>query len=160
MEGHQHQHGHATGAVEHVITWLGNFHPLIVHFPIALLISALLAEAMLWYGRWSIPPMVVRFLLVLGALGAVGGALLGWADWWHAKYSGDMAIYLDLHRWFGTATAGIAVLAAGADFWARNHDLPGRLRWSRALLILSALLVGVTGHFGGTLIYGPGFLNP
>lgn len=142
------------------MTWLGNFHPIVVHFPIALLIAALVAEILLWSGHWNVPDSVVRYCLLFVALGAVAGALFGWADWWHASYDGEMAVYLDLHRWFGTATAIVAVAAAAADLWARGHADSHRLRWSRGLLVLSTVLVAITGHFGGTLIYGPGFLNP
>ncbi len=33
------------------------------------------------------------------------------------------------------------------------------LRWYQAALVVGTALVGVTGHFGGTLIYGRGYYS-
>jgi len=55
--------------------FLGEVHPLVVHFPIALLLAAALAQLFVYGGKpWE---GAVRYCLYLGALGAVVAAGLG-----------------------------------------------------------------------------------
>ena len=83
--------------------WLGKFHPMAVHFPIALLMAAAVAEALWLRTRHSWLTGVVRFCVVLGTLGAIGAAL-GWVN---ASFHTPSQL-LTTHRWLGT----IAVLWA------------------------------------------------
>lgn len=58
------------------VCWFGRFHLLALHFPIALVIAAGLAEGWsMWRRR---PPGAARFCLWLGAMAAVPTAALGW----------------------------------------------------------------------------------
>jgi hypothetical protein len=131
---------------------LGRLHVVIVHFPIAFLVTAAVLEA------WSIacrrPPPVatVQLCILLGATGAVTTAILGWLHAWSGAGAG-MPLILDLHRWLGSATAGVAVVAA------KLARLNARRGWFRAALLAAAVLVGVTGHLGGTLVFGEDFFT-
>src|SRR6266478_3446735 len=68
-----------------LFAWFGRFHVLVIHFPIALLAAAALAEAIeAWRGSW-IPSPVVRFCVFLGAGSALAAVALGWL---HADLGG------------------------------------------------------------------------
>ena len=74
----------------------------------------------------------------------VAGASIGADDW-----------ILAIHRWIGTGTAALTLLTlllaarvARADVATRRDVV------YRVFLFLSTALVGVTGFFGGALIYG------
>jgi hypothetical protein len=54
-----------------------------------------------------------RFLVILGALGAVAAASLGWINASFTNYVGSSATILKYHRWLGTFTAGWTVICAG-----------------------------------------------
>lgn len=126
---------------------LGRFHVTVVHFPIALLIVAAFAELL---GRRE----VARFCLGLGALAASVAAGLGLIAEDYASYP-TMTEIVFLHRWLGIATA----IAAIAAWWlSRSADDPRRRTIYRTLLFLAALLVAITGHHGGSLIFGPDWL--
>lgn len=141
--------------LERIGAFVGRFHILTVHFPIALLAAAALAE--LWSaarGR-GVPLAAVRFTLWLGAAGAVGSAGLGWL---HAYYmAGEPEQLLMWHRWLGTAAGALAPLVA----WMSERDsrAGSRRRSVRWAILALALLVGVAAHFGGTLVYGSNFLS-
>jgi hypothetical protein len=137
------------------LRWIGKFHVSIIHFPIALLLAAALGELWSAWRRGRVPSPAVRFCVLLGAAGAVAAAPLGWL---HADIGGNGAgPTLRLHRWFGTAAALCAVLAALASEWDVRRGRRSLL--FRVLLGAGAVLVGVAGHLGGTLVHGEDFYD-
>ena len=68
-----------------------------------------------------------------------------------------MPVALGLHRWLGTATACWAVLTAILS--ARDERRGVRGGWFRIVLVIAAAFVGVTGHLGGTLVFGDDFFT-
>ena len=142
--------------IHHALEWIGRFHVLVIHFPIALLVAAALAEAWgMWSGRRGMSP-AVRYCVLLGAAGAVVAAGLGWVRAPFSGYAGGNDV-LFLHRWAGTAAGLVALIAAGAVEYdvGKQH----RTRLSRAALFASAILVGLAGHLGGSLVYGTGYFH-
>jgi hypothetical protein len=139
-----------------LLRWLGKLHVATVHFPIGLLLAAAVAE--LWaLGRGALVPLpAVRFCVLLGAAGAAAAAVLGWLLAWGGYGAGSPGL-LALHRWVGTATGLVAVGAAVLS--EADARLGKRRRRSRLLLFLAALLVGIAGHLGGTLVHGEDFYD-
>ena len=136
------------------IRWLGRFHPVSTHFPVALMYVAVLAEGFAWWTRRETWMQTIRFLVVLGALGAVAAASLGWINAAFTNYVGSSAMILKYHRWLGTFTAGWTVICAGLAVARECREgSPDRQRFRGALLI-GGLLVGVSGFLGSALIFG------
>jgi uncharacterized membrane protein len=121
--------------------WRG-FHPL-VHFPIALVILAVVAEAgavLTGNRRWR---AIAMTNLCAGTPFAVLSAVAGWHL---ASTLGlDPTSMLAWHRWLGTAGAGVTVVAAFATLVARRESSRG-LRIYRIALVCAAL-VAAAGHF-------------
>ncbi|HEY0966573.1 MAG TPA: c-type cytochrome domain-containing protein [Opitutaceae bacterium] len=128
-------------AVARTLRWLGEFHGPAVHFPVALLVVAALAQ-----GLGSIGAMV--FCLRVAAVTAPLAAALGWANAEFASFTAKSATLLAWHRWLGVAVAVLAILASAL---ARK---PGPAL--RPVLILGAILVLVAGALGGGLSHGFG----
>jgi hypothetical protein len=147
----------STLVITHLLRWLGKFHILVIHFPIALLTASALGE--LWYA-WRgvrVPMPAVRFCVALGAASAVAAALLGWL---HADFGGfgaDDPDALGLHRWVGTVAALWAVPIVLLS--ERDAHRCWRSNSFRVALWLGALLIGVAGHLGGILVHGNTFLD-
>ncbi|MBJ7392874.1 MAG: hypothetical protein JHC85_15000 [Chthoniobacterales bacterium] len=140
--------------VQRFTAWLGSFHAASTHFPIALLMVAVLSEALGWWTRKETWLTCTRFLLLLGAASAVNTATLGWLN----VYSGISSVY-KFHQWLGTGTAIWAVLTAGcAVLFECREDTPERARL-RGALFLGAALVGLTGFLGGAIVYGLDYHN-
>jgi hypothetical protein len=139
-----------------LLSWVGAFHLIAVHFPIALLIVAAMAEMWLAYFGQRIPSPTVRFGVWLGAVAAIAAALLGWIYAWSGHGVG-MPRVLALHRWLGTAAA---IWAIGAVWLLERDERRGhRSLVFRLWLFIGALLVGLTGHFGGVLVHGDVFFG-
>jgi uncharacterized membrane protein len=136
---------------------LGRFHPMAVHFPIALLLAAALLDAWRRLRRRTAPAPLVMILLVLGAAGAVLAAALGWAAAAFEKPDAESARTLALHRWTGVAVAVLAPLVALLAFRARRSRGAVLIGIYRASLWILVAGVGAAGHYGGMLVFGEGY---
>jgi uncharacterized membrane protein len=136
---------------------VGRLHPLIVHFPIALVILAAAAEgAAAATGDWRWRTLAVINLRA-GASFAVAAVIAGWRL---ASAPGvDSTPLLEWHRWLGAIAAVLAATAALATF--RGERPPSPDLWIyRIGLFCAGTLVAVTGHLGGLLVWGADFLRP
>jgi uncharacterized membrane protein len=147
--GHRGRHRELRG-VPKLLAWLGNFHPSTVHFPIALLITAALAELLALVRTLRVLREGARLCLWAAALTALPAACLGWLFGGFALVDEDWI--LTAHRWLGTSTAAWAVVALVLGERARRSGR-GRSVYLAALLT-GAGLVSATGFFGGALVYG------
>ena len=138
--------------------WLkkvGRFHPLFVHFPLGLLISALIGELLFVVFRSGRLDAAVQFCVVLGAVTGVAAAVAGW---FAGQYEGFSGPELTWHRWLGVASGVLALLTALAyPRSARGEGDAGRGRF-RLLLLLTAVVISAGGHLGAVLVHGPDFL--
>jgi uncharacterized membrane protein len=136
---------------------IGKLHPLFVHFPIALVLAAAVAElaaittpARAWR---TVAVANVRAGAALGVMTAITGWLFASAPFVDATRA------LEWHRWLGMAGA---VGAVGAALMSSRLHVQSRrsVLVYRVALFGTALLVGIAGHLGGTLVWGAGFLRP
>lgn len=131
-----------------LLTWLGRFHAASTHFPIGLLSVAVLSESLAWATRKESWLTCTRFLLVVGAAGAVGTAILGWLN----DYSGVSLTY-QTHKWLGTATALWGVISAGCSVLFECRENTEERSRLRVTLVIGALMVALTGFLGGAITY-------
>jgi mono/diheme cytochrome c family protein/uncharacterized membrane protein len=135
-----------------VIGWLGRFHPAAVHFPIALLTAAAVAELLRLITAQPAFDAVSRFCVWFGALGALGAGTLGW-------FAGGFSLtdeswVLMTHRWLGTGTVAWAGLVLVLSEMSWRPDRRGTRLGFRATLFVGAALVLATGFFGGAVVNG------
>jgi uncharacterized membrane protein len=136
---------------------IGKLHPLLVHFPIALVLAAAAAElvaiAMPRHGWHSIAVANLRAGAAMGVVTAVTGWLLA------SSPSVDATPTLEWHRWVGM-TGAVGALAA-ALLSSHPHAQSRRpVTVYRVALFGAAFLVAITGHLGGTLVWGAEFFRP
>jgi uncharacterized membrane protein len=142
---------------QHALEWVGRFHVLTVHFPIALICAGALAEGWFMVRRQSNVSPTVRYCLVVGAAGAAVAAALGWPHAMLGGFGDNASATLAWHRWLGTATAAVAIVTAGVG--ERDARRGSRSRFFRVLVFGLALMVTVTAHLGGMLTHGDDFLK-
>lgn len=131
--------------------FLGRLHPIAAHFPVALLLMAALAELLVALRPALGLEVTVRFLVAGGAIGAMVAAVLGWfAGGWRL---GDRSETLGIHRWNGTAIAGVALVAAWLAFRSGSRTT------LRILLAVLAAALVIQGYLGGEMVFGPNHLG-
>ncbi len=139
----------------------GRLHPMMVHFPIALLLLAAFLAAIRILRRRGLPPGPAESACtVIGAVSAAAAAVLGWANADYQDYAGKTADLLAVHRNLGLGVAGLS-LAAAILLPAVRRGIGGArlLRVHAALLFAAAAAVSGGGHFGGMLVYGDDYLT-
>lgn len=153
VAGHDHATDHNSS--NQVINYLGKYHPVVVHFPIALLVTAFLVMVVGLLKPSTTTDLLGYRLVYLAAAGAVLAALLGLAAGANVNYPSDMDEYFELHRLFGLGTTALSVLVAFAAYRVERTPTSGRRWLFRIFLALSAAAVAIAAHLGATLVYGP-----
>jgi uncharacterized membrane protein len=136
---------------------IGKLHPLVLHFPIGLVIGAAAAEFLAILTRresWrAIGVANVRAGAAMAAVTAIAGWALSSAPFI------EPSRLLEWHRWVGMA--GTTAAIGAALFSTRLCAQSGHsLLIYRAALFGAAALIGLAGHLGGTLVWGADFLHP
>jgi uncharacterized membrane protein len=136
---------------------IGRLHPMLVHFPIGLVLMAAAAEVVAMTTGLSDWRTVAFANVRAGAVCAIGAAIAGWRL---ASSPGiEATSSLEWHRWLG-AIAAIAVFGAALATAGARGRSPVAMWGYRIALFWAALLVAVTGHLGGLLVWGADFLRP
>lgn len=137
-----------------VPSWLqvmGRMHPLVLHFPIVLLmIGAVLLFIRIREpetARWK--QQMTAALLLAGALTTAVTVIMGLLLSAEEGYPADGA--LALHKWGGA----LLLWAASACYWLRNA---AREWWAKGSAILAVALILFTGHFGAAITHGENFV--
>jgi uncharacterized membrane protein len=157
--------------------FVGRFHPLLVHFPIGILLLAvamqlvaLVAARRRRIGVPLISDRAIAFVLVCGAASAVAAATTGYLLGGSGDYAGDT---FTLHETLGIGVAIVScVTALVAVLRVHGRDGERRVFWRDAFSrsafwrgIYAATLAVVfvmltwTGHLGATLTHGEGYLT-
>lgn len=135
---------------------LGELHPAIVHFPVALTLTAFVAE-MLVLGRkrqWYAD--AARFMIVAAAATAIPAALAGFAAASAEEIAPALAGAFAVHRVAGLVTPPLAVLAAGLALGTRRSGQVWEQILYRVFLTLAAASAAVAAVAGGWLAHGGG----
>ncbi len=139
---------------------LAHIHPMIVHFPIVLIMTAFLFDAARLVrgapaaeGR-SFDTGTV--LAALAGLAAVVAFIFGDLAYDVAVEKGFTEMQLEGHEGWGTTTtivlAAIAVVRLGMAMRGMNNGPRGRL-FAAATTAAGSVMVLVTAYFGGQLVY-------
>jgi uncharacterized membrane protein len=133
--------------------FVGRLHPVLVHAPVALLLLVPLLELAALRPRWAHLRLAAGWILAAAALAAFAAAYDGWLLAWGEGLRGRD---VTLHMWAGVALAGAGALAV----LAHSERARGRARAAYpALLVALVGLVLWTGHLGGVITRGNGYVT-
>ncbi|MEO6721324.1 MAG: c-type cytochrome domain-containing protein [Ferruginibacter sp.] len=129
---------------------IGRFHPLFVHFPIAILLVACLFIWLSKKAKYQFLAQAVDITLLIGAVSAIGSCITGYLLSQSGEYDEDL---VENHQWMGIAVSIVAVII---------YFLYHKKRFPKTQLVLTivlCVLISITGHLGGTLTHGEGYLT-
>ena len=135
------------------IQFIGRFHPLAVHLPIALMLLVPVLEMVGRWERFSYLRLSSGFVLGLATIAASFAAFLGWCLARSGSYSGALVTQ---HMWGGVSLAVICWLG-----WTLRSRLvgPHAEKLYATTLTVGVLVVCWTGYRGGQVSQGEDHLT-
>lgn len=130
-------------------TFLGRLHPLVVHFPVGLLVVSWLLELLIWRRRSADFAPAIRWLLIIGTVTAVLSVVFGLLLINTEDYGSDI---LFVHQWAGIGTMIMAAATTYAYFRQSR-------RMQKLLLTVTAGAVTIAGHYGAAITHGEDYLS-
>ena len=127
---------------------------MLVHFPIALLLWGFIADvASMLFKKEACLSKIGFYLLLIGALTSMSAVLSGVL--FTSEMSGAAGAVKETHELLAWMTVGTALVAAALRLYVVSQKKEGtNLKWVAFMVYaLAAILVSVTGFFGGTLVY-------
>jgi len=148
----------AADAHPSMVTLFGRMHVLLIHFPVALIMVLAGIETLRWRKREGSVDSTVAIIAVIAALSSVVAVAQGWMLAGDNPGESDYAQTIELHRWLGVSTAVVAVIVAIIALARQFGDSRKLSTIYRVFVFPGAILVSLTGHYGGVAMHGPGFL--
>ncbi len=136
-----------------LVQFIGRFHPLTVHFPIALILLVPVLEIVGRFERFSYLRLSSSFVLGFATAAAIVAAFLGWCLARTGGYSGPLVTQ---HMWGGVTLTAVCWLC-----WVLHGSQSGPNigRYYAAGLTGAVLLVSWTGYRGGQISQGEDHLT-
>lgn len=136
------------------LQWLGGFHFIFLHYPIALITLLALTELGLIRTGLPIFEYSSRFMLNAAAVLVLPTAFFGLCNYLSGSYSGLLETYMLGHLSFGVATTLLTPYAA----LIRMRQ--GLTHYYYTVLVILFICINITGYLGGGLTFGPYHLLP
>jgi hypothetical protein len=128
--------------------FIGRFHPLVVHLPIALLLLVAVLESAGSTHRWNHLRVSAGFVLTLAAISVLISVFLGWLLAWSGGYEGKLVTN---HMWGGFSLAVGVLVCCSLRVWDKRI-------YGVALFATLLILVWTTDK-GGKLTHGEAFMT-
>lgn len=156
------QHAAMVGRSENFnrwMQWLGGFHLIFLHFPIALVVMTVISECLYLRYKNLFFDHASRFMLITAAIATLPTVLTGLAFSYRVSYEGYNADLFWWHRFLGFFIAVTAFLAVTLKELTARKVIRSTVYYFICLAILF-ISVNVTGYIGGELTFGQQNLLP
>ena len=130
---------------------IGKLHPALVHLPIGILICAIAMDLLGRKERWKSLDGAVNFMLISGLATSILSIISGYTLSLDGSYDTSAVAY---HQWTAIATTLVAMVYV----WKRKAITQSAILHTVSALVLLSMITA-TGHQGGTLTHGEGFLS-
>lgn len=136
--------------INSILDFIGHLHPILVHLPIGILLLACFFQWLTVKDRFASLQPAIPVVLFWGMISAILSCISGY----FLSRSDDYDLQLvSSHQWLGISVAVVSVVLYLLNRKAVRQAL---LRWVSLGLIV---LIMITGHLGGTLTHGAGYLT-
>lgn len=131
-----------------------HFHPMLVHFPIALVAFGFLADCTsLFFKKEACLSRLGFYLLILGTLTAATALFSG--VFFTSEMKGAAGEIKETHEMFAWITLGTLMVTSALRIFLQTKNVQNsKLKWVAFVLYgLATVSVSITGFYGGTLVY-------
>lgn len=130
-----------------------HFHPMLVHFPIALVTFGYIAEVgSLIIKKELYLSKISLYLLVFGTLSAIAAYLTG--QLFTADMSGAAEEIRSWHETFAGISMGLLIITAAIrSYYCYKENCNKYKLFTFTLYSVATIAVSITGYLGGTLVY-------
>ncbi len=130
-------------------------HPMIVHFPIALLIVGLLFDTIGLFSKKEFYSKVAFYLLILGTLGVIAAYFSGNAAGEGISEEGSLKQAIEMHEDAALLALWLMVAAsAGRVVMMLLKKYTGVFKYfAFGLFLIGVLAIARTGYYGGELVF-------
>ncbi len=133
---------------------LSHLHPMLVHFPIALIVVGFIVDSLQYFIKKEpcFSKMGFYFLLI-GTLAAVLTLLSG--IFFTSDMSGEAEKVMESHELFAWTTVILLIILSALRTYATFKNVENKLLKQLIFIMygLAAICVSITGYFGGSLVY-------
>jgi uncharacterized membrane protein len=136
--------------------WLqpaGRLHPLILHFPIVVLIMAMVLEFFRFRDRFRTEKLYHDFTTYLWLTGALFAAVTAIMGLFLAKEPGYGGATLQWHKWLGVSVVFVATII----YWCRSAGWYNE-KIARSGAVATILCLVIAGHYGSDITHGDNFI--
>jgi uncharacterized membrane protein/mono/diheme cytochrome c family protein len=134
-----------------LIELIGRFHPIIVHLPIGIFVLVVVMDGLTRFDKFAYLSASIRLILGIGIVSAILSLVTGYTLSLEESNNQDL---VDNHQWTAIGTTALFT----AYYFLRQKLMAKRLAHTYTLLLLLVMLAW-TGHQGGSLTHGEGFLT-
>jgi uncharacterized membrane protein len=131
-----------------------HIHPMIVHFPVALITIGFLSLVIsIFFTKFRYLSKTAEFLMVLGTVAAFAGYFSG--EFFTAEMQGTAGELKEKHELFAKITMFIMLAATVIRlYYSYVKKDETKFNWLVFILYgIAMITVGITGYLGGTLVY-------
>src|SRR5690606_34866519 len=134
-----------------LVYFIGRFHPLIIHFPIVLILLVLVFEILSRISLVKISTPIISILLLSASFFCAFAIMAGFLLYYTGEYTGDIMVW---HKWAGMGV-GIGIFLTTLFFLLTKNSKSSNYDFTYlTLLCVTNLLLLFASHQGGSLTHG------
>ncbi len=138
-----------------IVFFLGRFHPLVIHFPVVLVLLALIFEILRWFRLLNVSSALVVLVLGLGLVGCLVSLSLGFLLYYTGEYSGDI---MQNHLRGGVLLTASVAVAMFLLLTFKGLNYKSYYYGYISFLLAGNIILIYTSHQGGSLTHGKEYL--
>ncbi|WP_026462971.1 c-type cytochrome domain-containing protein [Adhaeribacter aquaticus] len=144
------------GEVPDLVHWLGRFHPLVVHFPVVLVLMALLFELARKFRIIHISAATIGVVLGFSLAGSLASVGMGFLLYYTGEYTGEI---MQGHLWGGVLLTSVVAITLFLFLTFRQYRSKAVYSSYLTFLVLANGILIYTSHQGGSLTHGSEYLS-